>query len=264
MGQPMVVINKTGAAGSLAAAEIISSRPDGYKLTTQTNQFFASAMKMQKVPFNPDDLSPIANFMEFRNGLVVKADSPWKTLDDLLNYTRKNPGLRWGHSGRGTSLHIGTLYIFKKAGVQTVDIPYKGTPEILTALLGGHLDAASIPYGSTREQVRAGQVRYLTFYSDLRFNDQPTVPSVTELGFPDAAKLTALVAVYVHRNTPESIKKYLMQVSKQIYDDPRFKKLPDFGGEDPRFGGPQFVVDSIKKAEEVAVPIIKELGLYVK
>jgi tripartite-type tricarboxylate transporter receptor subunit TctC len=87
-GQPMVVVNKTGAAGSIAAAEIITSRPDGYKLVTQTNQFFASAMKMQKVPFNPDDLSPIANFMEFRNGLVVKADSPWKTLDDLLNYAK--------------------------------------------------------------------------------------------------------------------------------------------------------------------------------
>lgn len=262
-GQPIVVVNKPGASGSLAAAEVISAKPDGYRIVSLANLFFASTMKIQKVPFSPDDLVPIANFMEYRLGMAVKADSPFKTLNDLLANAKKNSGqLKWGHPGRGTSLHTIALHIFKKTGVQAVDVPYKGSPEVLAALLGGHIDAASVPYGTVKENVRAGQVRYLTFYSDHRYTDQPNVPSIVELGFPDAAKLATDVALFVHKNTPEHIKKYLIGVSKQIYDDPRFKKLADIGGEDPKFGGPEFVKESIMKAEEVSVPILKEVGLY--
>ena len=264
MGQPMVVVNRPGAGGSLAAAEVISAKPDGYKLVVLGQGFFAITTKTQKVPFDPNDLVPIANFMAWRLAMMVRADSPWKTLNDLLNYAKKNPGqLRWSHQGRGIPPHIIGLHIFKKAGVETIDVPYKGSPESLAALLGGHVDATSGPYGSAKDQIRAGQVRILTFYNDQRYSDQPNVPSCVELGFPDAAKLLTYVAIFAHKNTPESIKTYLFGVSKKIYDDPRFKRLPDIGGEDPKFGGPEFVRQKIKDTEEIGVPILKELGLYV-
>jgi tripartite-type tricarboxylate transporter receptor subunit TctC len=263
-GQPWVVVNKPGAGGSLAAAELISSKPDGYRLITLANIFFSSTTKTQKVPFDPDNLGPIANFMEFRLALLVKGDSPWKTLSDLINYAKNNPGqLKWSHTGRGISLHIGALNVFRKAGVQTIDVPFKGTPEAVSALLGGHVDAASVAYSTTRDHVMAGKLRCLTFYTDRRYPDLPDVPSVAELGFPDAAKLSTFVGLYAHKGTPENIRKYLSEVSKKIYDDPRFKKLSDTSGEEPRFGGPEFMRDSIRKSEEVTVPILKELGLYV-
>ena len=263
-GQPMAVVNKPGAGGSLAAAEVISAKPDGYKLVTLANMFFATTTKIQKVPFDPQDVVPLGNFMEYRLGFMVRADSPWKTLNDVLSYAKKNPGeLKWSHAGRGISLHVIALSIFKKAGVQTIDVPYKGSPEVLTALLGGHVDAASIAYGPAQEQLRAGKVRFLTFYSDQRYSDQPGVPSIVELGFPDAAKLSTYAAVFTHKNTPENVKEYLMGVSKKIYDDQRFKKLAEMGGEDPKWGGPDFVKASIKGAEEVGIPILKEIGLYI-
>ncbi len=263
-GQPMVVVNKPGASGSLAAAEVISSKPDGYKLVTLANVFFSSTMKIQKVPFNPDDLIPIGNFMEYRLGMAVKADSPFKTLNDLLEYAKKNPGsLNWGHPGRGTTLHTIALMVMKKAGAKSVDVPYKGSPEVLAALLGGHIKAASVPYGTVKENVRAGQIRYLAFYSDHRFSDQPNVPSIVELGYPEPAKLATLVGVYAHKNTPEPVKNYLVALAKKVYDDPRFRKLADVGGEDPKFGGPEYVKESIRKSEELSVPMLKELGLYI-
>jgi tripartite-type tricarboxylate transporter receptor subunit TctC len=263
-GQSMVVVNKPGASGSLTAAEVIKGKPDGYKIAQLANMFFASTMNIQKVPFNPDDLVPIGNFMEYRLGMAVKADSPYKTLNDLLQDAKKNTGsLKWGHPGRGTSLHTVALSIFKKTGVQAIDVPYKGSPEVLAALLGGHINAASLPYGTVRENVRAGQIRYLTFYSNRRFADQPKVPNIVESGFPDAAKFATFVALFVHKDTPEHIKKYLTQLGKQVYDDPRFRKLVDVGGEDPVYGDPEFVKESIKKAEEVSVPLLKELGLYI-
>lgn len=264
MPQPMIVVNKAGAGGSLAAAEVISAKPDGYKLTAQGEMYFATTVKTQKVPFNPEDLVPLANFMEWRLGLVVRQDSPWKTFDDLIAYMKKNPGkVKWAHLGRGIPPHIIPLTVFKKAGVQTIDVPYKGNPEAIAALLGGHVDAYSGGVAVLKEQIRAGQVRSLVFYADHRYPDEPNVPCIKELGYTEAAKLMTFGGLYCHKNVPEQIKSYLMGVSKKIYDDPRFKKLPAIGGEDPRWGGPDWVKQKIRDAEEVGVPVLKELGLYV-
>jgi tripartite-type tricarboxylate transporter receptor subunit TctC len=265
LGQPMIVINRPGAGGSLAAAEVVSSAPDGYKITPLTNIFFATTVKMQKVPFNPNDLIPIANIMEYKLGMIVKGDSPWKTFNDLLDYAKKNPGkLRWGHPGRGTSVHLYTLLIFKKAGIEAIDVPYKGgTVENMPALLGGHLDAVATPYGAASEPVKAGLARFVIAYSERRYSDLPNVPSALELGFSEAAKLPTLMGFFAHRNTPEDVQKTLYNALKKTCDDPEFKK--EFGklGEELRFGGPEFVRERIKICEEIGVPLLKELGLYI-
>jgi tripartite-type tricarboxylate transporter receptor subunit TctC len=262
-GQPMVVINKPGASGSVAAADVISSRPDGYKVLMASNVLFATTVKTQKVPFDPNDLSPLVNFMSFRHGLLVKGDSPHKTLDDLLAYGKKNPEqLRWGHSGRGLPLHINGLLIFKRAGVKTLDIPYKGSPECFAALLGNHIDAASIVAGTITDQVRAGQARYLVFFSERRYSSQPTVPTTLELGYPDAT-LPSHVGLYIHKNTPEAIMKTLLAVFKRISEAPEIKRGIEKIGEEPRPAGPDWMYAAIKKSEEIGVPILKELGLYV-
>src|SRR3989304_4232153 len=141
-GQPVVVVNKPGAGGSVGAADVISSKPDGYKVLEPAQGFFATTTKTQKEPFDPDDLVPLANFMEFKYGFLVKEDSPLKTFDDLITHAKKSPGqFKWAHTGRGITLHMSGLLIFKKVGATTIDVPYKGTPEALTALLGGHVEA---------------------------------------------------------------------------------------------------------------------------
>ena len=262
-GQPMVVVNKPGAGGTLAAGYVIGSKADGYKVLELAQVFFATTIKTQKVPFDPDDMVPLANFAELRLGLAVKADSPYKTFDDLINYAKKNPGqLKWCHTGRGITLHMSGLLIFKQAGVTTIDVPYKGTPEALSALLGGHVDAGSLVLGAVSEQVKAGKVRFLMFYTDKRFKDYPDVPTALELGYPDAV-LPTYIGLYVHKNTPENIKNKLADVCKKIYDDPEYKKGIEKLGEEPKFGGPEFIRAAIKKQEEIGIPILKEIGLYV-
>ena len=264
LGQPMVVVSKPGAAGSLGAAEVISAKPDGYKVVGLTNFFHATTVKTQAVPFDPGNLVPIATMLEFKHGLCVRGDSQWKTLNDMLDYAKKNPGkLRWSHHGRGTTIHIIPLAIFKKAGVETVDVPYKGGSEQLSALLGGHVDASSNTYSIPKDHVKAGKVRFLVFYSDRRFSDPADVPSAVEAGFPEIEKLTTVVNLYVHKNTPDNVKKVLVDAFKKVYDDPEYKKGVDKLGEVPRYGGPDAAMASIKKAEEAGVPIIKDLGLYI-
>ncbi len=262
-GQPMVVVNKPGAAGALAAADVISAKPDGYKVVELAQVFFATTTKTQKVPFDPDNLVPLANFMEYKYGVLVRAESPFKSLDDLVGYAKKNPGqLRWAHTGRATTIHMSGLMIFKKAGASTIDVPYPGTPEALVALLGGHVDAGSLVYGALAEQDRAGKVRYLAFATDKRYSDHPNVPTLMELGYPDAV-LPTYVGLYVHKNTPEPVKKVLLDVCRKISDDPEMRKGIEKIGENPKFGGPEFIREAIKKQEQIGIPILKEIGLYV-
>ena len=263
LGQRIVVINKPGGAGSVAAADVISSKADGYKLATMASFYFGATAKTQKIPFDPDDLVPLTNFMEFRFGMMVRGDSPWKTLGDLLDYARKNPGkLKWGHPGRGVSIYMSALLIFRKAGVETLEVPYQGSPNVLASLLGGHIDASTGVYGTVKDHVKAGKIRYLTVYSDQRYSDLPDVPCVVELGYPEAA-IPSFIGLYVHKDTPEDIKQTLMDAFKRTYEDPEFKKGIEKIGEEPKYGGPELMREAIRKSEEVGVPILKEFGLYV-
>jgi len=264
LGQPMVVVNKAGASGSLCAAEVIRSNPDGYKLAILANLFFASTVHTQKITFDPKDLIPIANFMQYKLGIAVKADSPWKTLNDILEYAKKNPGqLKWAHAGRGTSLFTYTRLIFQKAGIDAVDVPYPGSPQQTAALIGGHVDMSAAPYGAQRGAVKAGRIRFVVMFTDERFDEPSDVPSVTEVGFPEAAKLPTVVGLYAHKDTPPEVQKKLLDAFKKTYDDPEFKKGLGKLGEQPRWGGPEFMREAIKNAEDVSVPLLKEFGLYV-
>ena len=265
LGQPVVVVSKPGAAGSVAAADVISSKPDGYRLATMANAYFAVTIKTQKVPFDQNDLIPIANFIEYKLGMFVKGDAPWKTLNDLLDYGRKNPGkVRWAHSGRGLTTDMNGLTIFRQAGVDAIDVPFKGSPASLAALLGGHVDAAAIPYGTAVDQVKAGKARCVVFFSNKRYSMPADVPCAGELGFPNAGKLTTLFGLYAHKDTPQNIREILLDACKKIYDDPDFRNGVEKIGEELRFGGPEYLKDTIKEGESIGVPILKELGLYLE
>ncbi len=152
--QPLVVVTKLGGSGTVGASEVINSKPDGYKILYLNHNYFATTVRTQKISFDPNYLIPLVNFMELMESLGVSGDSPWKTLDQLLDYGRKNPGkIRHGHGGRGTGGHILDWLIYKKAGVEITDVSYtKGTLEIIPPLLGGHIDSGHIIYSSAKSQ----------------------------------------------------------------------------------------------------------------
>ncbi len=263
-GQPIVVVDKAGGAGAIAVGDVISSKPDGYKVIWESHAYFATTVKTQKVPFNANDLVPLANFYEMKQGLLVRADGPFKTLDDLLDYGKKNPGqLKWGHSGRGMIIHLSAMAIFRKAGITTTEVPYKGSSDVGVALLGGHVDAATTPIATVIEQVKAGKIRILAAYSDKRYPDHPNAPTVVELGFPQA-NLPSFWGLYARKDIPSPAKRALTDLCRKIAEDPDFKKGVEKLGGVPRYAGPEFIMESIKRGEEIGVPLLKELGLYVE
>jgi tripartite-type tricarboxylate transporter receptor subunit TctC len=262
LGQPLPVITKTGATGGVAAADVINSKPDGYKITALTPDFFALTCKTMKVPFNPADLVPIGCIMEQKVGMIVRGDTPFKKFQDLVDFCKKNPNeYKIGHTGRGTTMHIATLIITKKTGIQVIEVPDKGGPEVIAGVLGGHFEAGLVPMAAVREQLRAGKAKYIVFFSDKRFAEQPDTETVTELGFPTAA-LPPFHGLWIHKNTPEDVKAKLINAFDKVRQDPALKEGIEKIGEITKFAGPEYMYAEWKRLEETCVPILKEIGLY--
>src|SRR2546425_5683245 len=181
LGQAVIVENRPGGSGMNGPATMAkTAKPDGYTLSQLSITAFR-VPHMQKVDWDPlTDFSYIIGVSGYTFGIVVKSDSPFKALRDLLDYARANPGkLSYGTPGPGTSLHLAMEEIAAKAGVQFLHVPFKGQADSAAALLGGHIMAQVDSTGWAR-QVDAGAFRLLATLGDRR--TRWNAPTVKELG----------------------------------------------------------------------------------
>lgn len=183
LGGQMIVENKPGASGMLGPNELVNARPDGYTLS-QLTIGVARLPHMQKMQFDPlKDFTYIACLTGYTFGIVVRADSPIKTVKDLVDYARARPGkFTYGSTGNGTTPHLAVEEFAVKAGIQLSHIPFKGSSDGLQALLGGHVMAHSDATGWA-PHVEAGTLRLLATYGSKRTKRWPQVPTLTELGY---------------------------------------------------------------------------------
>jgi tripartite-type tricarboxylate transporter receptor subunit TctC len=173
LGQPFVIENRSGAAGTLGPAYMAANaKPDGYTIA----QFPISIFRLPfiaKTSFDPaKDFTYIINVTGYTFGVVVRADAPWKTFDELLAYAKANPGkLTYGTPGAGTSLHITMEQIARQRGIKWVHVPYRGNAESNTALLGGHIDVVTDSTG-WGQLVNEGKFRLLVTWGASRMADR--------------------------------------------------------------------------------------------
>ena len=183
LGVPVVVDNKPGVGGTLGASAMLHAKPDGYTLT-QLPLGVYRLPHMQKMPFDPvKDLTHIVGLTGYTFGLAATLDAPFKTLKELVAYAKAYPGqVAYGHTGTGTTPHLAIEEFALKAGIVLQDIPYKGTADILQAILGGHIALMS---GTTEfaPHVRAGKLRLLATLGRERNKAFPDVPTVKESGW---------------------------------------------------------------------------------
>jgi tripartite-type tricarboxylate transporter receptor subunit TctC len=166
----------------MGATAMVSARPDGYTLTQIPGPVFRLP-HMQKVGFDPQtDLTYIICLTGYTYGVVVRADSPWKTFQDVINWAKANPGkLAYGSPGVGSNPHIGMELIAEKVGAQLLHIPFKGVAENLQSLLGGHTMLLADTTGWA-SQVNDGRARLLVTWGAERTKSWPEVPILKELG----------------------------------------------------------------------------------
>lgn len=263
LGQPMVVSNMTGAGGTLALAELARSPADGYTISMNTSSYKAMTAHTQKLAFDLNEIRTLLGYAEFRHILFVKADSPWRNLEELIAYGRANPGLlKFGHVGPGTSLQLQGHLFFRLAGVpQITDVPYRGSSEFTNAVLGGHVDTAFIDIAGIRALARAGTVRLLVTITSQRLPDFPDVPTALEKGIQGPELFNPMVGVAIRASTPPERLKRLHDALRRATEDPAFIKALDDIGLKSGYITPEAFDETVAKAEARAVPLLKELKL---
>ena len=180
----VVVENKPGAGGTIAAGLLARAKPDGYTVGLATSSPFTVAPHLQKLPYDPvKDFSYLFQYLVSAQPLFVRADAPWKNVQELMAWGKANPGrLFWSTAATNGAVHISTAAAFQAAGIEATYVPYKGGAEAVTALLAGQIQAmvaAEFP-----PFLASGQVRLMAESGPDKIPGHPGVPTYTELGFP--------------------------------------------------------------------------------
>jgi len=182
--KPIVVVNKPGGGGVLMHELLAQAKPDGYTLGVVSTGVLTRTPFLRKVSYDPEkDFTYIMLFALWQYGLVVQSDSPWKTLDEFLDYAQKNPGkVTYSTAGTGSAQYLAMEYLAQAKGIKWTHIPYKGGINAVTALLGGHVTACAQAV-EWKPYVEAGQLRLLAVLGGQRIPTFPEVKTLKELGY---------------------------------------------------------------------------------
>ena len=186
LGKPVTVENRPGASGTIGLAEIAKAAPDGYTIGVFGMPYTVAPSLYPRLAYDTArDLAPVAQILWSSQVLVVRAGSPWRSLDDLLAAARANPGSLTFSSGQpGVPSHLVGEMLKLRARIDIRAIPFKGSMEGLAAVMGGQVDFMFTPAGNTLGPVKAGKLRPLATATPARLAAQPDVPTMAELGYP--------------------------------------------------------------------------------
>ena len=224
LGVPVVVENKAGGGSTVAASLVASKKPDGYTLAVIASSALDTRHLMLDVPYDPfKDFTFIQAYGNYVGGICVKKESPFKTVNDLLEYARKNPGaLSYSSSGIGANQQLAVEYLAKQANVKIKHVPFKGGAPACTALIGGHVDFTA-GAGIHLNYVKQGIFRMLAVTStDKRDPDFPDVPALKDLGYQDLPPQEYLLVG--PKGLPDLVFKKLEAGFRQAAYSPEFQK----------------------------------------
>jgi tripartite-type tricarboxylate transporter receptor subunit TctC len=206
LGQSIIIENRPGAGGTLAAQAAAKSPPDGYTLVVVASGHAIVPFLFPKLQYDVfNDFTPISLLGNSPNLILVKADSPVKTLADLIALARQKPGqLTYGHAGNGTSPHLAGELLKVTAKINITAVPYKGGAPALNDLMGGHIPISFNNLPESIGQIQAGTVRPIAVTTITRSPFLPDVPTVAESGYP-GYNAVGWGAIFVPNGTPQPI-----------------------------------------------------------
>jgi tripartite-type tricarboxylate transporter receptor subunit TctC len=262
--QPIVVMNQPGAAGTMAPANMArTAAPDGYTLSVVSSTLYR-VPHVQQVTYDVNkDFTYIAAISEFMFGVVVAADSPFKTAQDLIDAAKAKPKeLNVGSISYGSSGHIALLRWGKLAGFETNFIPYKGAAETVQALLGGQILAMS--EASWGPLVQQGKLRALAIYADKRSKQFPNVPTLKELGWD--VQSASVVGIAGPKGMDPKVVRTLQDAFHKATGDAEYLKTLALSGQDVVYmDSPTFTKFAAERfqAEKRIIDELKAAGVQV-
>jgi tripartite-type tricarboxylate transporter receptor subunit TctC len=228
--QPVVIVNRTGAGGALGMSQVAKSAPDGYTILmglSSISIFPVSDRINGKQPaYEMKDFAPIALISSDPTVLVVRAESPYKTLKDFVDAAKANPGkINYSSSGVYGTLHVAMEIFANAAGIKLFHVPYGGGGPAVNALLGGQVDALASGPAAAIGQIKGGKMRALAAWSDKRLALMPDLPTFKELGYD--AEFYIWAGVFAPVATPQPILARLREAVRAAVNDPDFKAAMD-------------------------------------
>jgi tripartite-type tricarboxylate transporter receptor subunit TctC len=216
------IVTRPGGGGSLAVAELVQAKPDGYNLILAPLSTLVIHPQINDLPYKtPDDYEPIINVVSFYSLLVVKPDSPWKTIQDLLAAAKASPNkLRVGSPGVGTSSHLSLEELQGQTKTSFTHVPFSGWGESSPALLGGHIEALVAQPGEVKPLVEGKKMRVLMVFQSQRHPAYPDAPSTKDMGW-DAVSGAWFMFV-APKGTPAPVQKYVHDTVKTAMEEPQF------------------------------------------
>ncbi len=228
LGQPVVIENKAGAGGGIGMSVAAKAKPDGYTILMALSSLTvipeADVLLGRPAMFALPDLRPIARFTADPTVLAVRADSPWKTVQQFVEDAKKRPGaINYGSSGNYGTMHVPMEILAQTAGIKLTHIPFTGAGPAVVALLGGQIDAVSSGPATVLQQVKAGKVRVLAHWGTSTLGALPDVVSLKDAGFN--AEYAQWSGLFIPQGTPEPIAQRLRAAAKFAAQDAKVKEV---------------------------------------
>ena len=260
LGQPMFFVYKPGGSGAVGASFVAKANPDGYTIIgTSPGPVLMTPFVIEGLDYTLDDFVPICRLAISPNLLVVRTDSPLKTLNDLVLEAKKSPGkLTYGTSGTFGSPHTPMLIFSKLAGIELTHVPCKGCSPAVTALLGGHVDMTSCTMAPIAPHIRSGALRALGLHTSKRSRVFPDIPTFSELGYP--VVFNVWFGLMAPKGVPKEVVEKILDASKKVVEqrkefiEERMKLL----GIELAFLGPKEWLNEIKTQGDMFREVVRD------
>jgi len=262
LGQPVVIENKPGAGGNLAADTVARAAPDGYTILLTTNGHAISPSLYRTLPFDAiKDFIPVTQLIESPLLLVASNKLPVTSLKELTALAQQKPGgLNYGSTGVGNPLHLSMEMLKKATGMDIAAIPYKGDAPLNTALIAGEVDLAIVPVATGRANVENKLVKGLAVTTAQRSKAMPDLPTVAEQGVP-GFDTGSWQGFFVPANTPPDVVQRIYQETKKALDTPEVReRLKAFVAE-PVASTPEAFAQKFKDDVAKFAKIVKDANI---
>ena len=264
-GQPVVIDNRPGASGNIAMDAVTKAPPDGYTLgVANTGNIVINPHLMRHMPYDPlTDLVPVGPIGTVPLFLLVNSNIPAATLADFIAYAKAQPDkVSYASAGIGTTPDLAAHELNRRAGLQLVFVPFRGTAPAVAAVLGGDVQVTFASMGPHIEFVRAGKLRILGAATRKRAPYLPDVPTFAELGFPDF-EISTWFSLFAPHRTPKDIVEQLNSYVRDLARDPDAKKRLEANFVDPAVMTASEFADLVKADAVKWGRIVRDAGVRI-
>ncbi|AOB31389.1 hypothetical protein AKI39_12875 [Bordetella sp. H567] len=265
LGQPLIVENRPGAGGAIAARAAASSPPNGYTLFLgSAATFVINPVLMTGLPYDAEkDFVPVGSVARFDYVLMTRPNLPYKTVADLIAHAKQKPGeLTIGSAGNGSNTHLAVAAFQQAAGIQLRHIPYKGTTPALTDLAGGNIDLLFDSVPTVLSLVKSGKVRGLATTGNTRETLLPDLPTVSEAGVPDFTA-SNWFAVFAPAHTPPDVVMRINAAMHRALTGEALRAQLTSTGNVPLPGSPQDLQTLVNEERASYTKLIKSSGIKI-